>query len=374
MTFKTPMLVLLAALAGCSSTPDAKDSADRCASPAGCGADARATEIGRGDGSASSVAFTEMYLAPGSAKLVDLAFHPVRKSELWVVGYGDNSTHVGTDVESDAPSWKRFVDPAAKHFMHKPPAIAMGEGDTWATCGDNDNSQNGEANDFMGPALFSGDLTVFATRSATGLGSHLDMLHGTPLCRGVAHAGGNWYWAFNAQDQSLDKYNFGGDHGPGNDDHSDGEIYRYAKGQVRGGDDGTPSHAFFDASDGFLYVADTGNQRVVRLDTTKGSRTAALPRNEPLKASGIMGDTSVEVVVDAGVLEKPSGLEMRGGLIYVTDAATSMFHVFDKSGALLRSLATELPPGALAGFTFAADGKIWFTDKVAGRVIRIDPL
>jgi hypothetical protein len=29
--------------------------------------------------------------------------------------------------------------------------------------------------------------------------------------------------------------------------------------------------------------------------------------------------------------------------------------------------------GSLAGFTFAPDGKIYFTDKVAGRVLRIDP-
>ena len=370
--------VLLALAAGCSSsespstTPGGDPPATTCASPAGCGDQAKATEIGRGDGTAASVTFTEMYKATAAAKLVDLAFHNERKSELWVVGYGDNSTHVGTGADGDSPAWKRYVDPAARHFMHKPPAIAMGEGNTWGTCGDNDNSQNGEANEFMGPALFSADLEVFATR-ATGLGSHLDMLHGTPFCRGIAHASGNWYWVFNSASKSLDKYNFGGDHGPGNDDHSDGEIYRYAEGQVRGAADGTPSHVFFDTEDNFLYVADTGNQRIVRLDTRKGTKGDRLPRNEPLKDSGIMEGTEVEIVVDTGTLEEPSGIEVKNGLIYVTDAATSSFHVFDKSGTLLRSLATDLPAGSLAGFTFGPDGKIWFTDKSEGRVLRIDP-
>lgn len=381
MNFRStsPLFVLAGlAVAACSSSSspatgpaNGEPAPAKCESPAGCGADAKATEIGTGDGTSASVTFTEMYEAMAAAKLVDLAFHPERKSELWVIGYGDNSTHVGTAVDTDAPAWKRYVDPAARHFMHKPPAIAMGDGNTWGTCGDNDNSQNGEANEFMGPALFSADLEVFAKRP-TGLGSHLDMLHSSPLCRGIAHAGGNWYWVFNAANKSLDKYNFGSDHGPGMDDHSDGEIYRYAEGQVRGAADETPSHVFFDKEDNFLYVADTGNQRIVRLDTTKGTKGGRLPRNEPLKESAVMEGTDVEIVVDAGTLEKPSGIEVKNGLIYVTDAATSSFHVFDKSGTLLRSLATDLPVGSLAGFTFGPDGKIWFTDKSEGRVLRID--
>ena len=66
-------------------------------------------------------------------------------------------------------------------------------------------------------------------------------------------------------------------------------------------------------------------------------------------------------------------LEIHKGLIYVTDAATSTFHVFDKTGKLLRSLDTGLPAGSLAGFAFGPADKIYFTDKVAGRVLRIDP-
>lgn len=335
-------------------------------------------EIGYRDGTAASVMFTDIGTFTKSMKPVDLGFHPERTDELWVVGYGDDAVQVGTGIGGDAPTWKRFLDPAARHFMHKPPAMAMGSANVWATCGDNDNSQNtsgadGAAVNFMGPALFTGDLSVFAKR-VTGLGSHLDMLHASPLCRGIAHVEGNWYWVFNAYDRSLDKYNFGKDHGPGNDDHSDGEIYRYAKGKVKGAADDTPSHVVFDPEDGFLYVADTGNARVVRLDTSKGTKGGDLERyNEPLKASAVMQGTDVEEVIAPGVLEKPSGIEIKGGLLYVTDAATSTFHVFDKGGKELRSLATDLPAGSLAGFTFGPGGKIYFTDRTAGRVLRIDP-
>lgn len=331
-------------------------------------------EIGRGDGTPTSVTITELYATPEGTAPVDLAFNLERKEEVWVIGYGDDSAHVGTGLDTDAPSFKRFIDPAAGHFMHKPPALAMGSATQWATCGDNDNSQNGEANLFMGPATFTTDLSVFSKRTSGGLGSHFDMLHGSPFCRGVAHATGGVYWVFNNYDKSIDKYDFAKEHEPGGDDHSDGSIFRYARGQVKGASDGTPSHLFFDPEDNFLYVADTGNQRIVRLDTTTGKRSGPLPRKlEPLKESGVMTNAVLEVVIEAGLLQKPSGLEIRGGLLYVTDAETSKFHVFDKSGEEIRSLETGLPAGSLAGFAFGPGDKIFFTDRVSGKVCRLDP-
>jgi hypothetical protein len=330
-------------------------------------------EIGRGDGSPGSVVFTTLVAFDATLGPVDVAFHPTRKDEAWVVGNGDNSVYVGTGVSSAAPAWKRYADPARNHFMYKPPAIVMGVGETFATCGDNDDSQNrnGTPSYFMGPALFSTDLSVFAT-APTNLGSHLDMLHSTPFCRGIAHVEANWFWVFNAYDNSLDKYNFAVDHGPGMDDHSDGEIYRYAGGKVKGLE-GTPSHIFYDASDKFLYVADTGNARIVKLDTTKGTLGEELPRrNEPLVANGFMNGTDVEVVVPPGKVAKPSGLEVREGLIYVTDAETSTFYVFDKTGKEVRKLATGLAAGSLAGFTFDDKGRLVFTDRGGARLVRID--
>jgi DNA-binding beta-propeller fold protein YncE len=225
-----------------------------------------------------------------------------------------------------------------------------------------------------GPALFTTDPAILGKATAGGLGSHVDMLHNSPFCRGIAHQSANVFWVFNSFDSSIDEYNFNKLHEPGGDDHSDGEIYRFVAGKVKGAADGTPSHVFFDAEDSFLYIADTGNGRVVRLDTTKGTKGGHLDRQfEPLKSDAMMMGTDLEVIVPAGTLAKPSGIEIHGGLVYVTDAATSTFNVFDKTGMPVRSLATDLPPGSLAGFTFGPDEKIYFTDKVGGRILRIDP-
>lgn len=338
-------------------------------------------EIGYRDGTPASVDFTEIGAVGSSAKPIDLAFHPDKPDQLWVIDYGDNAVHVGDAIMSDAPSWKRILDPAARHFGHKPPALAMGgatasfaDKRTWATCGDNDNSQNGEANLFMGPGLFTADLTVFGKRTPDGLGSHLDMLHESPMCRGIAHVADNVYWVFNSYDRALDKYDFGKDHGPGADDHSDGQVWRYVKGEVKGADDGTPSHLVFDPSDNYLYVADTGNERIIRLDTASGTKSGSITRVlEPLKGEANMKGATLEEVVPPGALTKPAGVELKGDLLYVTDAATSKFHVFDKAGKELRSLDTGLPPDSLAGFTFGSDEKIYFVDRVGGRIVRIDP-
>jgi outer membrane protein assembly factor BamB len=334
-------------------------------------------EIGTKDGTPATVTLTSVRNAGEASKLVDVAYNADR-DELWAVGYGDHSIHVGS-LATDPPSWKRLLDPASGHFMYKPPAIAMGSGGFWATCGDNTNEHaavgDGAAALFMGPALFTTDLNVLAKRTAGGLGSHYDMLHNTPLCRGIAHEAGNIYWVFNSYDSSIDKYDFHKDHGPGEDDHSDGEIFRYAAGKVKGVNDGTPSHVFFDAEDKFLYIADTGNGRIAKLDTTKGTLGKALTRQmEPLADNGFMDGTDVEDVVPAGVLKKPSGLEIRGGLLYVTDAETSRFHVFDKTGKEIRHLQTDLATDSLAGLTFGGDGKVYFADRSAGKIYRIDPL
>lgn len=334
-----------------------------------------------GDGTLASIALTEIYASPSkAARFSDLAFNENDAKQLWVIGYGDDSVHVGTGVGDANGTWKKYLDPAAKHFMHKPPAIAWGSDGLWGICGDNDNAQNdprgaGVPNYFMGPAMFTSDLSIFATQNrATELGSHVDMLHNTSMCRGIAHEQANVFWVFNGELGSIEKVNFNQPHEPGGDDHGDGEIYRYAVGQLKGVE-GVPSHLAFDPDDKFLYVADTGNGRIVKLDTTSGTLGERLPlHNEPLKANGIMHDTNVVEVVPAGLLTRPSGLEIWNGHIYVSDAGSSAFFVFDKAGNEVRRLETGLPANSLAGFTFGRDSKLWFVDRSQSKVMRIDPV
>jgi DNA-binding beta-propeller fold protein YncE len=391
-SFPLLLATVIVGVAGCSSSSGDSVAVQACKVDAdcsggapicdgaigGCVAEPRGKEVGYRDGTAASVTFTEIGSLGANVSPSDLGFNPAKNDELWVISYATDAVHIGSGVGTGAVTWQRLLDPAARHFMHKPPALAMGAGGTWGVCGDNDNGQNaketdGSANLFMGPALMSLDLAIFAKRTPNGLGSHLDMLHESPNCKGIAHVEANVYWVFNGYDGALDLYDFRADHGPGNDDHSDGTVYRYASGQVKGVD-GVASHIFYDASDKFLYVADTGNQRVVRLDTQSGTRGGAIPRVlEKLQDQAIFEGAKLEEVVPAGTLTSPSGLEVKGDLVYVTDSATSTFHVFDKKGKAVRKLATDLPGGSLAGFTFGPDGKIWFVDRVSGRVLRIDP-
>jgi sugar lactone lactonase YvrE len=177
---------------------------------------------------------------------------------------------------------------------------------------------------------------------------------------------------FNSDKGSVDKYDFGMDHGPGNDDHSDGKIYRYVSAQLAGADD-VSSHVFFNQSDKHLYIADTGNKRIVKLDTLSGTMGSTFSGQEPVIERRRVNDAVLTDVVPPGLLEAPSGIEIHNDLIYVTDNATSRFHAFDLTGKLVRTLDTGLPPGSLNGLMFGPDNKVYFTDFLSSRVYRIDP-
>ena len=76
---------------------------------------------------------------------------------------------------------------------------------------------NRRGGSFTGPALWSGNLDIYAKPSG-GNGSHLDMLHGSPFSMGIASEKENAYWVFDGYNQHIVRYDFGGDHGPGNAD------------------------------------------------------------------------------------------------------------------------------------------------------------
>ncbi len=276
-----------------------------------------ATLIGKGDGSVESVNFTKIYEPRVPIESTDLEFHPER-DELWVLNrefevqgectqanpnsarcnslWGSTTiiTQPGTlfqqeEVRIDANSW---------HFMRRPTALAMGARETFGTCGEaaTGNFEDNNVN-FIGPSLWSTDLEVYA-RPSGGNGSHLDMLHATPWCMGMAHERDNVYWVFNGDVGAIDRYDFHEDHGPGADDHSDGEIHRYIPGEVSRVPN-VPSHMVFHEASSQLYIVDTGNGRLIRLDTTTGTMGAPFtPVYEPLASYGFMDDAVVAEVVN----------------------------------------------------------------------------
>jgi hypothetical protein len=358
------------------------------------------SELGTGD--PASVTLTEIAgFDAGLRRPRDLAFNPRRPDELWIVNNGENPT-VGEDsvvivfdASSPARTTERRKDAFAMHFMPFPSSLAFGadpttigkEG-TFATCHESRNTYGGQAqpNDFMGPALWSSDLEVFARHDPKGLGSHLDMLHGSPNCMGIAHERDNVYWVFGGKSHAtggtagqmpvpaIVRYDFGEDHGIGEDDHADGLIHQYVTLQVSRVP-GVPSHLVFEPQSKLLYIADTGNARVAALDTLSGTQGRALQGMEPLVGYYMMEDATLQDVVAAqsGQLELPSGIELHNGLLFVSDNKTGRITAFTLFGQKVNDLDTGLGEGALAGIAFGPDGKLYFVDMKGHRVLRIDP-
>src|SRR5690606_29829533 len=117
------------------------------------------------------------------------------------------------DVTGDATLWEHRIDGYALHFMEEVSSISFGaknfDGDyTFGTCQESANTYNDqyEANYFMGPALWSAHPDVFAMSNPYGLGAHLDMLHESPYCMGIAHEVDNVYWVFDGYNSRLVRY------------------------------------------------------------------------------------------------------------------------------------------------------------------------
>ena len=370
---------LAVALVACSA-PESDDSAGI---PADTGPPPRATELGTGDHTPGSVVLKE--IAGPAAKLNgprDLAFNPLRPDDLWVVNLADNSVVIVHDASADARTTERRLDADARHFMYKPSSLAFGGDETTfgkpgtlSICGESRNELGGAGNrDFMGPALWSSDLTIFAIKDPFGLGSHLDMLHNTPLCMGSAHENANIHWNFGGLANAIYKNDFKRDHGIGQDDHNDGESFEYVRGEVSYVA-GVPSHLVFRAEDKMLYIADTGNGRIAKLDTTSGTRGVRLPVKEPQKVHYRIDGAVLSDVVAAstGLLQQPSGIEIQGEYLYVSDNKTGTISAFTFEGERVNWLDTGLGEGTLSGLAFGPDKKLYFVDMRGNRVLRIDP-
>ncbi len=351
-----------------------------------------------GNGSAKLVS---IYTPEAAREATDLDFDP-QSGVLWVVlrEYAPNdpctasnasgcyalqgSTLQITGANTESPTSKRQMDANAWHFMRQPSSIAFGQVDDrpnatqgsseFATCHEwrTGNYDDGEP-DFIGPSLWTTDPAVYPNNGPGGNGSHLDMLHASPFCMGIAHQRAAVYWVFNGKLGSIDRYNFNEPHVPGGEDHSDGEISRYVTGELSR-EERVPSHMDFEPLGRFLYIADTGNKRIVRLDTTTGTASGPIsPQYEELNVSATMTGAELAEVVSPGTLDLPSGLAIAGDTMYVTDQATSFIYAFDLEGNLLNQFDTGLQAGSLAGITIGPEGKAYIVDQRTSEVFRIDP-
>lgn len=311
----------------------------------------------------------------------DLAFNTERPGDLWVVNERDDSVTVFRDAGTPDQTSRHYVDPYALHFMDHVSAIAFGAPGTFGTAQDSRNTYDNQAppDFFMGPTLWSSDMDIFAETNGAAvaqigydLGSHLDMLHESPESIGIAWDHDNVYWVFDGYDGAIVRYDFNEDHGPGFDDHSDGDIRRWLRGEVERIDD-APAHLTFDPGTKLLYVADPGNNRILAIDTTSGRAGASLPKTEPGTKHVAWKDADWWVLVegaDVGLVA-PVGIELIQGALFVTDFETSELHAFGLDGQHLDWAPTGLPAGSLGGITGKSLDDLWFVDTAGHAVYRL---
>jgi hypothetical protein len=321
----------------------------------------------------------------------DVAFNPARPDELWGIqrrapndlpcteadasGCADliGRTLIISAATSASPSSELKVDPNGWHFMRRPTSIAFGDPELFATCHEaRTGNYSDDTADYIGPTLWSSDPAIYAIQPPGKNGSHLDMLHETPFCMGLAHERGNAYFAFNGQIGAIDHYDFREPHEVGGEDHRDGRLRRYVEGQLARVAE-LPSHLAYDEATRELFIADTGNARIAVLDTASGSTGARLDVNEPIAEYVAVDGAEIRDFV-VGTLSAPSGLSLFEGLVLVADNATSRILVFDRQAHQVAGYDTGLPAGTLAGIAIGPDDKIYAADLLGGRVLRLEPV
>ena len=225
----------------------------------------------------------------------DLAFDPEVDGLLWVVNQADDSVVHLFNAGTAEQTTDKVIDPFAMHFMDNVSSIDFGQPGTFGTCQESRNTYNrtAPANYFMGPSLWPAELDVFGTSNPEAveylsdlfgypvdLGSHLDMLHESPLCVGIAWEKDNVYWVVDGYHKSIVRYDFVEDHGVGYDDHSDGIMYQHLAGEI-GHVDNLAAHLEIAPGTRWLYIADPANTRILRMDIDSGEFSERLRVSEP---------------------------------------------------------------------------------------------
>ncbi len=339
------------------------------------------TALGTGDGELDASAALWTYVvgnAEGLDDPRDLGFDPT--GDLWIANRVDDHTFIILNPGTDSQIVDDRQDGYAKHFMEETSAFSFETaagaeefGPEFGSCGESENTYNGRyaPDDFMGPVLWSTDLTIFGEQNPHGLGAHLDMQHESPDCVGIAWEQANVYWVFDGYHSAIVRYDFQADHGIGNDDHSDGIVYQLSEPTVTRVDN-APGHMMIDPSTGILYIADTGGGRVLWLDTASGSQGQDIRQvQEQIQTYAYWDNASWGELITG--LDRPGGLALDGqGHLMVGEYGTGVIHAYDLDGTEIQSLDTGWGEGAIYGIEAGPDGKLWVVDNAAPAVYRLD--
>ena len=286
------------------------------------------------------------------------------------------STVIFHDAGLSNQSSEYRKDAYSRHFMHTASSLAFDDEGFFANtleCQDANNNSDGF---FSGPTLWDSDLSIYAVVNQDGplLGSHIDMIHQSPYSMGIEYAGtGNIYWVFDGYHSSIVRYDFATPHEIGGHDHSDGKVWRYDEVDINR-EEGVPSHMILDDSLGFLYIADTGNQRILKFNVNSGNYSYDLtPYGESLSEYYMMENAEWEVYINQE-LEKPSGIDLYDDRLVVSDYASGHIIIYDISTTLPYELG-RIDTGSennIMGIKIDDNQKIWYVSYNDNNVVRID--
>lgn len=309
----------------------------------------------------------------------DLDFHPILTNyDLWVILKSTEANGGKTVKISNAGQVGQTEllqqDDNAYHFMSLPTGIAFSENENFATSPGVYDANHDGGNPFTGPTLWDSDPSVYAQPSG-GNGSHIDMLHESPYSMGIAHEKDNAFWLNDGQNNCITRYDFAEDHGAGMSDHSDGIIRRYTGlGLVEDPTHHVVSHLVLDKTTGWLYVVDSENDRVIRMDINTGSATGTFtPYENPAEASVFTGFTFSDYITTG--LARPSGIDIIGDTLIVSDYSTGEIVMYNCSGATgieLFRIQTNTP--GVMGVKIGPDGNIWYVNATTNQVVRLETI
>lgn len=310
----------------------------------------------------------------------DLDFKP-NSHELWVLNKGTTGSGTvivhNTGMMGQTDEYRK--DTHSGHFTVNGSAMAFSENGEWAAVSEIQNTAGGNST-FMGPALWSGDLNIYAEVfqnnwvNGLPLGSHLDMLHQSPYAMGIAADSAKVYWVMDGHNGNICRYDYVEDHGPGYDDHGAGKIWRYTDVPVTRVAN-MPSHMVMDRENGWLYFIDGGTKQIKRLNVNSGAVTGNLTvpatAGEPL-AGYYKVEGAVVEVVDTWATGQPCGIDYMMGRLIVSDNTTGDIKMYDVMGApmYIGTIATAQP--GIMGLVVGHDGSIYFANYTGNKVVRIE--
>ena len=320
----------------------------------------------------------------------DLDFNTYQSdmNELWVINensatfdsnFGGSTVtfyNVGTDSQ-----WTDYrKDSYSGHFMHTASAIAFSDNGGFANTLDIQDANGNPSGYFSGCSLWESDTSIYARVNQNGpeLGSHWDMLHQSPFSVGIAAETANIYWLFDGFHNTIAKYNFQephSDHEHGGEDHSDGLVYRYDEVVVERVS-GLSSHMVIDQGSDLLYVCDTGNNRIIRMNINSGSINYSLtPYGENIEGYYSMHNAEYETVIDSGLIN-PTGIDIYNNYLLVSDYSNGEIIIYniEQQNNLqeIQRIQTNLS-NDIMGIKVGPDGSIWYVCTNSNKLYQILP-